>query len=179
MLSKNVNIRAVENSEIAQLHELSLSTFIQAFGTHNTASNMEQYVSEALTLDQITIEYQNPKSSFFFAEYQSEIIGYLKVNQGDAQTETQLAEALEIERIYVIPKVQSKGIGTLLLNYCLELAKLRKLKQVWLGVWDQNQSAIRFYERCGFVTFSKHEFMLGKELQFDVMMKFEFDKLGS
>ena len=82
MLSKNVNIRAVENYEIAQLHELSLSTFVQAFGNQNTASNMEQYISQALTKDQITRQYKNPNSSFFFVEYQSEIIGYLKVNQG-------------------------------------------------------------------------------------------------
>ena len=126
MLSKNVNIRAVENSEIAQLHELSLSTFVQAFGNQNTAFNMEQYISEALTIDQITRQYKNPNSSFFFAEYQSEIIGYLKVNQGDAQTEKQLTEALEIERLYIISKFQSKGIGTLLLNYSLELARHKK-----------------------------------------------------
>lgn len=173
MLSENVNIRAVENSEITQLHELSLSTFVQAFGSQNSASNMEQYLAEALTLEHISFEYKNPNSSFFFAEYQSEIIGYLKVNQGDAQTEQELSEALEIERIYVIEKFQSLGIGALLLNFSLELARFNKLKQVWLGVWEKNHSAIRFYERHGFVVFSKHKFMLGQELQFDVMMKLD------
>ena len=176
MLSENVNIRAVENSEIAKLHALSLSTFVEAFGSQNTVSNMEQYISEALSLDHISFEYKNPNSSFFFAEYQSEIIGYLKLNQGDAQTEPVLSEAIEIERIYVISEFQSKGIGRLLIKFSLELAKHKRLKRVWLGVWDQNQNAIRFYERQGFVIFSKHKFMLGKELQFDVMMKFEFDK---
>ena len=173
MVSENVTIRAVENSEIELLHQLSLNTFVEAFGSQNTTSNMEQYIAEALTLNHIEFEYNSPNSTFFFTEYQSEIIGYLKVNWGDAQTEHQLSEALEIEHIYVISKYQSKGIGALLLNYCLELAGLKKLKHVWLGVWDQNQSAIRFYERHGFVTFSKHKFMLGKELQYDVMMKIE------
>ena len=179
MLAENVNIRAVENSEITQLHKLSLSTFVQAFGSQNTASNMEQYLAEALTSSRIRFEYKNPNSSFFFAEYQSETIGYLKLNQGDAQTEQELSEALEIERIYVIEKFQSLGIGALLLNFSLELARLKKLKQVWLGVWEKNHRAIRFYERNGFVTFSKHEFMLGQELQFDVMMKIELDNLVS
>jgi ribosomal protein S18 acetylase RimI-like enzyme len=173
MYSENVIIRAVKNSEITLLQQLSLNTFVQAFGSQNSAANMEQYISEALTLEHITREFQNPNSSFFFAEYNSEIIGYLKVNQDEAQTEKQLAEALEIERIYVISEYQSNGIGALLLNYSLDFAQLKRLKRVWLGVWDKNKSAIRFYERHGFVVFSKHKFMLGQELQFDVMMKIE------
>ena len=110
---------------------------------------------------------------FSLLNFNLKLCGYLKVNQGDAQTEQQLSEALEIERIYVISKYQSKGIGALLLNYSLDLARMKRLKRAWLGVWDQNQSAIRFYERNGFVSFSKHKFMLGKELQYDVMMKIE------
>lgn len=175
MFSENIKIRAVAVSEVPLLQELSLNTFVEAFGSSNTASNMDQYISEALSLDKIASEYKNPNSSFFFAEYQSEIIGYLKLNLGDAQTEYALSEALEIERIYIISKYRSKGIGTWLLNYSITFAKNKKLKYLWLGVWDQNLGAIRFYERHGFITFSKHKFMLGKELQFDVMMKLEFN----
>ena len=42
---------------------------------------------------------------------------------------------------------------------------------VWLGVWEENPRAIRFYEKNGFVAFDKHIFRLGDDEQTDIMMK--------
>jgi hypothetical protein len=39
------------------------------------------------------------------------------------------------------------------------------------GVWEKNVRAIQFYEKNGFKTFDTHHFMLGKDLQTDIMMK--------
>ena len=40
-------------------------------------------------------------SRFFFAKNNEQILGYLKINQGDAQTVLPNDQGLEIERIYV------------------------------------------------------------------------------
>ena len=42
---------------------------------------------------------------------------------------------------------------------------------VWLGVWEENPRAIRFYEKNGFVVFDKHIFRMGNDEQTDLMMK--------
>ena len=43
-----------------------------------------------------------------------------------------------------------KGLGALLLKHCLEAAKSKGFKTLWLGVWEENRRAQRFYEKHGF-----------------------------
>ena len=98
-------------------------------------------------------------------------VGYIKLNFGSAQKEQEDENALELERIYLLPTQQGNGAGSLLLNAIFEIAKNRKAKYIWLGVWEHNSGAIRFYERHNFVKFGAHNFMLGSDLQTDLLMK--------
>lgn len=41
---------------------------------------------------------------------------------------------------------------------------------MWLGVWEKNESAIRFYKGLGFVLHGAHSFYLGDEEQTDLIM---------
>ncbi len=45
------------------------------------------------------------------------------------------------------------------------------LPWLWLGVWEKNEPAILFYEKQGFVPFDTHGFMLGNDLQTDILMR--------
>ena len=109
--------------------------------------------------------------SFYFAKIDNKIAGYLKVNTSTAQTELHDADALEIERIYVINEFQGKKIGQILFDKAIEIAKGQSLKYIWLGVWEKNEKAIQFYEKNGLVKFDTHIFKLGSDVQTDVMMK--------
>ncbi|WP_108804357.1 GNAT family N-acetyltransferase [Aquimarina sp. Aq107] len=155
-----------------KLLEIGRQTFYDAFGPpHNTPENIDYYLNQSFTLEKITSEILNPESQFFFALHKGEIIGYFKLNTGKAQTELIKGESIEIERIYVVKEYQGKGIGQQLFDTIILIAKRQKKDFIWLGVWDENTDAIRFYERNGFETFDKHSFMLGTDKQTDIMMK--------
>ena len=81
--------------------------------------------------------------------------------------------SIEIERIYVLKENHGSGIGIELLNFAIEIAKQNKVAYIWLGVWENNHRAIRFYKKNGFTTFDKHQFVLGSEEQTDLMMRLE------
>jgi diamine N-acetyltransferase len=55
----------------------------------------------------------------------------------------------------------------------LDLAKQSAVDFVWLGVWEENARAIRFYQKNGFVEFDRHIFKLGEDPQTDIMMKLD------
>jgi len=59
----------------------------------------------------------------------------------------------------------------LLFQKALDIAAQKEVDFVWLGVWENNAKAIRFYRKNGFVIFDKHVFMLGNDKQTDLMMK--------
>ena len=169
----SITIIPIGIAELAALRAISCSTFSQTFLEQNTAEDMEAYLTSSYSLEKLTQEITNPNSAFFFAKENEQVIGYLKVNTGDAQTELKDLNAFEIERIYVDKAYLGKKIGQLLFQKAIELAKSKNATYVWLGVWEENSRAIQFYQKNGFVAFDKHVFKLGNDLQTEVMMRLE------
>ncbi len=55
------------------------------------------------------------------------------------------------------------------------MANERGVAYVWLGVWEHNYKAIKFYQDKGFVCFGEHVFVLGEDRQTDFLMKKTLD----
>lgn len=168
---EQMEIKKVNELDLEYLQAISKKTFFETFAMSNSKENMDKYLSESLSSLQLLKELNNENSQFYFASLSNNILGYLKVNFGTAQTELEDVNALEIERIYVLKEFHGKQIGQLLYQKAIEIAKERDLNYVWLGVWENNQRAIRFYLKNGFVEFNRHLFKLGDEEQIDIMMK--------
>ncbi len=171
---ENIEIKKVSLDEIAQLQKIGRQTFFETFAEGNTEENMKTYLEEGFSLEKLTSELTDTNSNFYFASSENEIIGYLKLNFGQSQTELKDSKALEIERIYVLKEFHGKKIGQLLYEKAIQIAKQTNATYVWLGVWEENPRAIGFYKKNGFVEFDKHIFKLGDDEQTDIMMKLQF-----
>jgi len=158
-------------TDIDLLQSIAQQTFIEAFSEANTAANMVKYMAEKFSKETLLAELSNQGSEFYFARLDNRVIGYLKINSEQAQTELQHEHALEIERIYVLQEFHGKKVGQLLYEKALDIAKLKNVGFIWLGVWEENLRAISFYQKNGFVAFDKHIFKLGDDEQTDIMMK--------
>ena len=169
--SLNIELEQVTFSDLPTLQELSKCTFFETFAAQNSPENMAQYLTSALSLQKITEEFNQPNSIFYFAAIDKKPIGYLKMNFGASQTELQDEKSTEIERIYVLHEFHGKNVGQLLCDKAIEISVEQGDRFVWLGVWEHNPRAIRFYEKNGFIPFDKHVFKLGNENQTDIMMK--------
>ncbi|MCP1297814.1 GNAT family N-acetyltransferase [Chryseobacterium sp. S0630] len=169
MSSIIINKASAEDVEIVQ--SLGIQTFSETFAEDNTEEAMKKYLEESFNTEKIKSELNNPDSHFYIAWEEDNPVGYLKVNAGNAQTELQDATSLEIERIYVKKSHHGKKVGQLLYDQALETAQQLKKSYLWLGVWEENQRALQFYRKNGFVEFDKHIFRLGEEEQTDLMMK--------
>jgi ribosomal protein S18 acetylase RimI-like enzyme len=55
--------------------------------------------------------------------------------------------AIEIHRIYVLEEYQGKKVGQILFNQVLTIAHQSQVKYIWLGVWEENYSALGFYAK--------------------------------
>lgn len=166
-----MQIRKLNLSDIENLQTMSIQTFRETFEELNSEEDMQQYIVENLNAEKLKCEIANPDSEFFFAENESEILGYLKLNFKESQTEKLDEHYFEIERIYVLKAFLGQKIGQFLLNKAIEIGREKKLEYVWLGVWEENHRAIRFYEKNGFSVFGKHDFILGDDVQTDLLMK--------
>lgn len=170
---KNTQIRKVTIQDVDQLQKIGRQTFFETFSEANTGKDMNKYLEEGFSLKKLTAELNNEDSDFYFAVLENNVIAYLKLNFGKAQTEIRDDKALEIERIYVLQEFQGKKIGQLLYRKALQTAKQKMMDYIWLGVWEENPRAIEFYKKNGFVEFDRHIFNLGSDEQTDILMKLQ------
>ncbi|QRY55515.1 GNAT family N-acetyltransferase [Sphingobacterium siyangense] len=168
---ENIEISRVTVNDIRLLQEIGRKTFYETFSSSNTEENMTKYLEEGFSEEKLISELNNTHSEFYFAVIDDKVVGYLKLNFGASQTELQDNSSMEIERIYVLQEYHGKKVGQLLYDKAMQVASEKKVNNVWLGVWEENPRAIRFYQKNGFVEFDKHIFVLGDDEQTDIMMR--------
>lgn len=172
---QEIIIKRVTLTDVEQLQAISKKTFLETFASSNSEENMTKYLEEGFSLSKLSDELNNTNSEFYFALENDEVIGYLKINFGNSQTELKDDKALEIERIYVLQEYHGKRVGQLLYDKAISTAKENTAAYVWLGVWEENPRAISFYKKNGFVEFDKHIFKLGDDEQTDIMMRLNLE----
>lgn len=154
-----------------QIQSIAEQTFIETFGPFNSKAHITEYVQQNLNLTKVAEEVADPRTHFFLAIDDGQVVGYLKVNEFGSQTENGLRDSLEIQRIYVLKKYHSKKVGAQLMKLAIQLATQFQVTFIWLGVWEHNERAIQFYEKFGFKRFGQHTFMMGDRPQTDWLMK--------
>ena len=165
-----VEISPVGRFELTALYEISRATFLDTYAHKNEPQNVEIHLRDQLSMDQLGEELKDANTSFYFARMGKEIVGYTKLNTGEAQTEDHYPHALEIERIYVIRSMWKRGIGRQLIEHALEQARMLDRSMVWLGVWTENPEAIAFYTHLGFEPYGTHIFTVGNDPQTDLIL---------
>ncbi|MEO7976423.1 hypothetical protein [Flavobacterium sp.] len=97
----DIKIKKITRDELHELQKIARQTFQETFSDSNSEENMKNYLQKQFSDEKLTAELTNKYSEFYFATIENEVIGYLKINFGQSQTELQDEKSLEIERIYV------------------------------------------------------------------------------
>ncbi|MEA4921237.1 MAG: GNAT family N-acetyltransferase [Clostridiaceae bacterium] len=155
------------------LCELSEKTYKDTFAVFCSEETMQAYLEEAFCETKIIGELSDKHSEFYFAKNDDTVVGYIKVNEFEAQSDIKDHAALELERIYIFQDYQNQGYGKELLEKAVSIAAQKGKAYVWLGVWEKNEKAIGFYRKNGFEISGEHIFVMGEERQRDYIMKKE------
>ena len=155
---------------IKELQQISRQTFLETFGSQNTAEDMKEFLDTAYAEEKLKDEVENANSSFYFLTVDNKVAGYLKVNEGHAQTEQVVPNALKVERIYLKQAFQHQGLGLVLIKLAEKIAKEKEKDNMWLGVWEKNYQAQAFYEKDGFKRVSQHTVVVGEDSQTDLIL---------
>ena len=158
-----INVEKIDLKQVATLKELAETTFAETFGHDNTKEELQAFFDDAYSLEQLSRELASEESAHYFVSVDNQIAGYLKVNWGDAQTEHDLDNAFERQRLYILKAFQGYGLGKTLCEMALDKAKAAGFDGVWLGVWEGNVKAQAFYAKYGFTKFSEHSFQVSQD----------------
>jgi ribosomal protein S18 acetylase RimI-like enzyme len=167
----SVSIRYAMPEDAGLIADLSRQTFYDAFAAANNPEDIEKFMNEQFTREQLMAEVTDPASIFLLATVEGEVAGYARLREVPNPPELGNTPAIEIARIYSITQTIGKGVGKALMEECIAIAIEKGKQLIWLGVWEHNQRAISFYTKWGFERFSEHTFVVGNDPQTDWMMK--------
>ena len=166
-----ISICIANQQQAGLIADLSRQTFYETFASMNTKENMDKFMKESFSKEALMNEVGVPGSIFLLAYIGEEPVGYARLRENNNPPELGNVRALEIARIYSLTKYIGRGVGSALMQACIDIAKNKNLDTLWLGVFQENHRAIEFYTRWGFEKFGTHVFMLGEDPQQDWLMK--------
>jgi len=170
-----ISIREATVDDAKLLTDLSYTTFWHAFAHHpkNAPDDLAHYMRQAFNEDQIAAELQDPRSVFLLAEIDGKPAGYAKLVKDYIEPGVTAEKPVELNRLYSHQEYIGKGVGQNLMDACFERARNDGHDVMWLGVWEYNPRAQRFYEKNGFRVVGNHTFLLGSDPQTDLLMQRE------
>lgn len=170
-----ITLRRATTEDAAPLTELSFDTFWDAFAGHpmNVPHDLDDYMRRAFTVEQMRKELGEERSIFTIAEIDGEMAGYSKLILDTVEPGVIAERPVELSRLYSHQRYLGQGVGQALMEKCFDDARELGRDVMWLGVWEFNPRAQRFYEKNGFRFVGKHVFQLGTDPQTDLLMQTE------
>jgi len=162
--------RAARPDDAALLSEIGAATFTETFESANTPEDFAAYMASAFGEDVQRSELESGDTTVFFAEREGDVVGYVMLRERTPPASLGLDDALEIARLYARKRALGSGVGAALMQRAIAEAAGRGKDAVWLAVWERNERAMRFYESWGFHRVGTQPFLLGTDLQTDLVM---------
>jgi diamine N-acetyltransferase len=170
-MADNITIRRAAPADAGLVSVLGGVTFYEAYFEQDSPPGLAEYILESFEVNKIRAEIENPRATFFIVYLDGHAVGYAKMRTDSQVDCVPEADAIEIQRIYLVERTFGKGIGAVLLNHCLDFAREQGFSTVWLGVWEENVRAQRFYAKFGFERVGTITFPYGAEVGVNHVLK--------
>lgn len=141
----NHKIIKVNTADVKVLSDLCKYIYPQTY-TYLWHDDGKWYLDKMYNLQKIKQELEDINTAFYFLLIEDTPRGYLKVNYS-FQAEL---DSFDIERIYLDQAFARKGLGTVLLNFGIDIAREMGKKIVYLKVMASSNGNIEFYQKNGF-----------------------------
>jgi ribosomal protein S18 acetylase RimI-like enzyme len=118
----------------------------------------------------------DPARDIFLAEVDGVPTGYTMLIMGEPKDPDVVAAVTtrptaELSKCYVMPGHHGAGVASALMTRTLDAARERGAAGVWLGVNEENERALGFYAKSGFVPVGRKRFLVGDRWEEDFVLE--------
>lgn len=166
----SVTIRTGTPADAEALAELAARTFRDTFASDNRPEDLACYLAQAYGPGQQGRELADPDITTLLAGTEHALAAYAQLRRGHGPDCVSGESPLELWRFYVAREWHGRGLAHALMRHVEAEAERRGARTLWLGVWERNERALRFYESWGFHRSGMQPFLLGTDLQTDLVM---------
>jgi diamine N-acetyltransferase len=158
----NLSIRFATIKDVNLISVLGITANYEAYFEFDPSHEIADYCLSSFNIEAVKNELENPQLIYLIVEYNGNAVGFALIREGKKIKCLADKNAIEIQRIYVIEPMKGKGIGKALMEKCCEIGREKEYETIWLGVWDKNIAAQKFYEKLGMKNIGLTDFSDGK-----------------
>jgi diamine N-acetyltransferase len=162
-----VTIREGVRADAAVLAGFGAATFRTTYEIDVPAAALDDFIARTFGVALQMAELDDPARRFLLAELHDDLVGYALLEEATPSIGVPGDRPVLLNRLYVAPVAQGRGVGGALLARALLEAGAKGQDVLWLSVWEHNHRAIAVYRRWGFVDVGEIAFDLAGEPQFD------------
>jgi len=160
-------IRHASVDDAAPLASFAARCFADTYRELSDPDEIADYVAEHFRADVMATVVADPACTTLMALVDGELAGYAIVKDTPAPDCVLTPAPLKLWRLYLGEAFIGQGLGARLMAAVHEQARQRGARTLWLGVYDRNVRAVRFYERFGFAKVGGQEFLFGGQVYID------------
>ena len=135
-----MNIRELKKTDNSELAALLRKILIE-MGVPKKGTAFEDP-----EIDSLYETYNTARSKYFIVEEDNIIKG----GAGISQLKNEAFEICELQKMYVDPSMRGKGIGSIMIEKCLQFAKENKFKLCYIETMPNMLDAQKLYLKYGF-----------------------------
>ena len=154
IMETNISIRVGTVEDISSIQQIAFSTWPVAYSAILSQEQLDYMLNLFYSEDSLRDQMKNGHT-FLMAELHTEIIGFASFNLIQEHT-------FKLQKLYVLPGIQEKGAGKVLLNEVVHQVQNLGAKKLQLNV-NRNNNAIWFYENMGFVIIKEDDINIGQD----------------
>ena len=149
-----MEIRLLQKHELSLTQNLAEKIWPLAYGTILSKEQLSYMLNWMYSIE--TLEKSFDKGNEFYCAFDNDLpLGFLELEFLNEE-----ADSVKLQKIYVLPSEQNKGIGKNFLQLALLRAKNRGARNVILQVNRANK-AVQFYLKNNFCIIREEDFPIG------------------
>ena len=163
-------MRPATGADAGTVARLAERTFREAFAAQNQPDEMDRHCREHFGEAIQAREIADEGCLTLLLETDGQAAGFAQLRWSDPPDCVASVAPGEIQRFYLLQAFHGAGLAATLMDACFEALRHRGSDVAWLGVWEENPRAIAFYRKRGFDEVGRKTFLLGEDLQRDLVM---------
>jgi len=157
-VKNKMKVRKVGLSDLQELRDIGIKSYVPHYARMWKPDGLEWYLNRCFGDKFLQNELIDPNVEYYIISSAEQNIGVMKLVLHKPLPNSDIENALYLEKIYFIKEWTGKGIGRELVNFAFERAKETNCDCVWLVAMDTADKPVQAYERAGF-TIHSHRFL--------------------
>lgn len=143
---------------------------MECFGYLYTPENLNPFLQQWHSEEYYAKELVKPDHGILLAGEGNDLLGYIQTGSVNLPIAS-APEDGEIRRLYCTANARGKGIGRRLMETAINQLETKGSRRLFLGVWEENKGAQRFYRSFGFEKCGEYLFYVGRHADQEWIMR--------